>query len=382
MPGTRHTPSRVAFLMEQTLGHVTYTRNLQAADLSGFGITPTWLRVAYDRAAGLDRLPKIGSNWALRGSRRAWSAWRASGGARTFDAAFLHTQTIALLAPLIARRAPVVISLDATPANFDSIGAFYGHDARPGSALESAKTAIYRRVFRSATALTTWSQWAKDSLAADYGVKPEQVTVARPGINLALFPFGRMPHRDEHQGPLRILFVGGDFERKGGPLLLDCMEGELAQRCQLHLVTKAPVTPRSGVYVYNDIGPNDARLLELYRDADIFVLPTLADCLGVVIGEAMAAGLPMVTTTVGALPEVVQDGTSGILVSPNDKAGLATALLRLAREPELRRRMGQAGRTLAERSFDTRVTAEQIAAAITAGIERWHGERRRQHRAA
>src|SRR5579885_1933882 len=126
----------VAFVMEQALGHVTYARNLGQALAEIDGIEPRWLPIPYERSGWLDALPGIGGNWSLRASRRAWLALRAAGGAGAHDAIFYHTQTTALLAPLAARQAPVVISLDATPVNFDTVGAHYGHAASPGSRAE------------------------------------------------------------------------------------------------------------------------------------------------------------------------------------------------------------------------------------------------------
>jgi glycosyltransferase involved in cell wall biosynthesis len=363
-------PPRVGFVMEQALGHVAYTKNLQTAFPAGGRLSPVWLPVPDATGGPLDRLPGFRSNWTLRGSARAYATLRANGGPRRFDALFFHTQTVGLLAPLAARRTPVIVSLDATPLNFDSVGAYYNHHARPDSRAERIKRALYRRVFNSASALTTWSQWAKDSLRDDYGIDPERVTVVAPGTSLDLFPFGVTPRAADPGRPVRILFVGGDFERKGGPELLACMRAGLAERCELHVVTRQPVPETPGVHVYSNIGPNDPRLLALYRDADIFALPTHADCLAVVLGEAMAAGLPIVTTAVGAQPEAVRDGHSGIIIAPGDVDALGRALRRLADDPELRRAMGQEGRRIGEARFDARKNAERLAGVIEDGIAR------------
>jgi glycosyltransferase involved in cell wall biosynthesis len=362
---------RVGFLMEQTLGHVTYARNLQTAFAVEERLRPVWLPVSFSPGGALRWLPGPARSWAVRGSLQAYATLRRAGGPSRFDAVLFHTQSVALLAPLLARRVPVILSLDATPLNFDRVGLQYGHRARPGSPAERVKQALYRRVFRSAAALTTWSQWAKDSLRDDYGVDPNLVTVIHPGVDLALFPFGaarRAFDRDER--PVRILFVGGDFARKGGPLLLACMRDGLAARCELHVVTTQPVPPAPNVHVYHGLGPNDPRLLDLYRQADIFALPTYADCLAVVLAEAMAAGLPIVTTAVGAQAEAVQDGRSGFVVPPGDVTALGRALARLADDPVLRWAMGRAGREIAEARFDARTNAARLVDVIAGGIER------------
>jgi glycosyltransferase involved in cell wall biosynthesis len=80
--------------------------------------------------------------------------------------------------------------------------------------------------------------------------------------------------------------------------------------------------------------------LDLYRHASIFVLPSYNEGMPYAIVEAMAAGLPIIATDVGSIPEVVEDSVNGYLTSPGDAAALVSALLRLANSPELRRQMG------------------------------------------
>jgi glycosyltransferase involved in cell wall biosynthesis len=85
-------------------------------------------------------------------------------------------------------------------------------------------------------------------------------------------------------------------------------------------------------------------LVKQYRRAKIFVMPSFYETGGISVIEAMAFGLPVVATHAGGLAEVVEDGVTGILVPPGDSEALAEAVCRLLREPELRRRMGEAGR--------------------------------------
>jgi len=92
--------------------------------------------------------------------------------------------------------------------------------------------------------------------------------------------------------------------------------------------------------------------MALYARADIFTFPTLADTLPLVNMEAMASGLPVITTTVGALREEVDDGVTGFLVAPGDAVGLAEATLRLVTNPKLRRDMSAAARNRADQRFN------------------------------
>ena len=96
------------------------------------------------------------------------------------------------------------------------------------------------------------------------------------------------------------------------------------------------------------VGERKQALLER---ASVFVLPSYVENMPVSVLEAMAAGLPVVATSVGAIPEVVEDGVSGVLVPPRDAQALAQAIERVLADPQRRRRMGEAGRARAERDY-------------------------------
>jgi glycosyltransferase involved in cell wall biosynthesis len=93
------------------------------------------------------------------------------------------------------------------------------------------------------------------------------------------------------------------------------------------------------------------RAAEFYRDADIFVFPSIFEAMPIPPIEAMAAGLPVVATSVGGTPESVSDGETGILVDRGDAGALKRALERLIADPGLRSRFGVAGRRRAEERF-------------------------------
>ena len=106
------------------------------------------------------------------------------------------------------------------------------------------------------------------------------------------------------------------------------------------------------VTIRHDVGPNSEALRQLYADADLFVFPTRGDCLPLAVMEALTSGLPVITTTVGALPEAVTHGETGWIVPPDDPPALADALQTLAEDAALRSRLSiQATQTGSER-FD------------------------------
>jgi glycosyltransferase involved in cell wall biosynthesis len=353
--GSQHR-ARFAFVLEQTLGHVAHTANLERALAGTAWVDGTVVKLPFEPQGPLDRLPLLG-NWSLRASLMARSALRGRCRRCPLDAAFVHTQVAALLSVGVMRTVPTVVSLDATPVNFDDVGTAYGH--RRGSALvEVAKAAVNRRAFLAAAALVTWSRLAADSLAADYGVPASRIHVVPPGVDLERF----RPGDDERpEGLVRVLFVGGDFVRKGGPDLLAALQG--LPEAEVDVVTGSDVGPApAGVRcrVHRGLGPGDPELLALYRRADVFVLPSRGDCLPQVLAEAAASGLPLVATATGAMAELVRDGANGFLVPAGSPGELRAALRRLVERPDLRRAMGRASLELARREHDALANHRRI----------------------
>ncbi|MEP0885296.1 glycosyltransferase family 4 protein [Microcoleus sp. FACHB-SPT15] len=308
-----------------------------------------------------NRIPVIRNNWSLKCSLRARDAIEAAVRVQPLDALFLHTQTIALFAIPLMRHIPTVISLDATPINYDTIGAGYNHKVGGNGLLERGKFLWNQNTFNAATGLVTFCQWAKDSLVADYSVPAEKVTVIPPGVDMEEWHFGRgkAAHQNTTSGKVRLLFVGGDFDRKGGRTLIEAFRSGLMQNCTLDIVTKDTsvqdeLAGMDGVQVHCNLAANSTPLKELFAKADIFVFPTQADCLPHVVLEAMAAGLPIIATDVGALREQVEDGVNGLIVPPSDAGAVIAAVRALCGDETTRGRMAAASRRIAEERFDAR----------------------------
>jgi glycosyltransferase involved in cell wall biosynthesis len=98
----------------------------------------------------------------------------------------------------------------------------------------------------------------------------------------------------------------------------------------------------------------------LYRTADVFCLPTLGDCLPMVLSEAAAVGLPLVSTNVGAIGEIVHDGVNGLLVPPGEIEMLAQALGELAEDGQRREQMARAAQATASAAFDAAANARRL----------------------
>jgi alpha-maltose-1-phosphate synthase len=151
------------------------------------------------------------------------------------------------------------------------------------------------------------------------------------------------------------LFVGGDFPRKGGyDLLRAWTAGNFHQRSDLTLVTEWPIAAPlpAGVRQIKGIRGQTPEWSAAWRSADVFVMPTRNEAFGLVFQEAAAAGLPAVGTRLNAVPEIIEDGVTGILVTPGSIDEIATALDRLIGSAELRHAMGRAARRKIERDAD------------------------------
>jgi glycosyltransferase involved in cell wall biosynthesis len=112
--------------------------------------------------------------------------------------------------------------------------------------------------------------------------------------------------------------------------------------------------------VHRGLSHDGDSLRRLFLEADLFVLPTLADCTPLAITEAMACGLPVVSTRLAAIPEQVVHGETGLLVPPGDPGALARAVGALLDDQAHRRDLGSAGRARAERFYDGRRNARAL----------------------
>jgi glycosyltransferase involved in cell wall biosynthesis len=220
---------------------------------------------------------------------------------------------------------------------------------------------------------------ASDALAAellDAGEPAERVLVIPPGRDVAV-ELGRPP------GDLRLgrtaafLCVGNWVERKGILSLLDAFALLPPSAATLHLVGDEGAEPHYGERVRRRLSRPDlagrvvchgplsvSDVAALYAAADAFVLPSLKEPYGTVIGEAMAFGLPVVGWNAGNLPYLAEDGREGLIVQPSDTRALAAAMLRLAEDEPLRRRMGAAARERASSRPTWEDSARMLFAAL------------------
>ncbi|MCA9832091.1 MAG: glycosyltransferase family 4 protein [Dehalococcoidia bacterium] len=345
---TTRTRPKATFVGVTYAGWQTRQMNLARSVAADGRLDAAFHEVTGWRPGGLiERLPLPAS---IRGRLRAMEQARPLAAVPRPDIVWTSATELALpylwafLGPLDR---PLVVETDWTVDQQESMAqAYYGRPGRTGLSLRIARWRE-RRFLNRVDMFSPMSNWAADDLRR-LGVPDERIRVIHPGVDLDAWKPGCRVRSGER--PLRLLFVGGNFQRKGGDLLLDAMRGAFLGRCELDIVTRDPVPEAPGVRVHR-AEPNSPELRELYERADLFVMPTRAECFGQVAVEALASGLPVIVGKVGGTGDIVDDGATGWRIQP-DAPSLHAALEHALSVRECLPLMGARGRAVAEERFD------------------------------
>ena len=295
---------------------------------------------------------------------------------------------------------PVATDLERLPLRPDVIHAQHHLDAMTALAALPGVPAIYHchgavwrecpplhpRIHRYAAVTPTLAE----RLSVEYALAPERVRVVPNGVDLERFAVPARPPRAT--GPVTILCVARLIEQKGLVHLLDaCRELERRGVDFVCDVVGGPEEPLYTTY-HLELKRRHRRLglarrvrfagaqplaevLERMRRADLFVLPCVIaadgsrDITPNALIEAMAMGLPVVSTAIGGVPEIVEHGVSGLVVPPADASALADALEALVRDPQRSAALGAAARLRVEAKFDSAVNVRRYAE-LFAGVAR------------
>lgn len=232
----------------------------------------------------------------------------------------------------IDRKWPIVYVADAMYATVvDHYRKYQVLHRRARQQGEVVQRALLERVDRALLC----SQWAVDAACQTYGLDPDRLEAVPMGANLDTDPGFYQPTIN---GPLKLLFVGYDWERKGGPVLLDVWR-ELRRRtgdAELHIVGARPSEARAlaGVVIHGKIDKSDRteyeKLIHLYRRSNFLAMPSREEAFGIVYCEAAAFGRPVIAARTGGVGGVVDDDRTGLLLpldaSPADYADRILAL--------------------------------------------------------
>lgn len=233
---------------------------------------------------------------------------------------------------------------------------------------------LLRELCREAEFVVGVSDFSCDLLRQTCPDSADKITRVYNGIAMDQFPAAPI----EEFGPLRIISIGRLIEFKGFHHLINACEKLKKRGIDFHwtLVGEGPWREEldqrvaaAGIEKYVTFAgvQSQESVKRLLENSDVFCLPCIVDSKGAsdilptVITESMACSLPVVSTRLVGVPEMVVPEETGLLVEPKDDSALADALARLANDRELARRFGKAGRARAERVFELRETSRQLA---------------------
>jgi glycosyltransferase involved in cell wall biosynthesis len=237
-----------------------------------------------------------------------------------------------------------------------------------------------KKLMKRANALIAVSQYTKKELTEFYNISEEKIHVIYNGVDIQKFkPLSRNKTELRRELGLApsdrkmILFVGRLYSRKGLPTLLQAAQvvvkdfrntqfvisgGGFKQNEEKlrKLATQLGIEDNVSFVGYFP----DEKLPDLYAAADVFVLPALYENFPFAILEAMSTGLPVVSTRVGGIPELIVDKHSGLLIEPYDHEQLADAIIRLLQDSNFAEELGRKARQLVEEKFAWPLVTRQV----------------------
>ncbi len=311
-PGPPGRPLRVDFVNQGSsgsavLGHASVEHALRQAFAGSGSIDarfvslPPWTRL--QRAASADWPPLRrfdldlqALRWHLVESGRARRVVKGLLAERRPD--LLHVSSHVAALRIADLGVPYLVNVDATVEQWESMERFGRPRRRYSSRLLALSRRLERRAFQRAAAIVAMSEWTAEGVRR---VVPDaEVHVIHPGIDLQLYRPATPEERAGAGDLVRVLFVGGRFEEKGGRVLVAAMQPLLGRGFELDLVTAEPGVDTPYMR-WHQLNPGDPRLLRLFRLADVLCLPTYRDAVPWVVPEAFACGTPLIATGVGAL---------------------------------------------------------------------------------
>lgn len=220
--------------------------------------------------------------------------------------------------------------------------------------VKMAKWLLYSRLIKPG-AIIAWSQRARLSAIKQFTCKPEKIYVLPPFI-------GPRPDNIKDAGQkITIGFIGNDFERKGGPMLLEAFKILKGKYKNLHLNVITDRKIENGPGIKSSVKIERRELPDqFYSDCDIFILPTRADFFSMSILEAMSFGIPVITSNVYAMNEIINDGEDGFLIPPGDLEALLEKMSILIENKDLRKKMGAAAKNKTLQRFNPEITGKAL----------------------
>jgi glycosyltransferase involved in cell wall biosynthesis len=226
--------------------------------------------------------------------------------------------------------------------------------------------AMERAAIRTAALLTYPSPWAAESAVEHYGADPARIVRLSYGANLDTVPtaeeaLGRRLALRRASDRCRLLFIGKEWERKGGPLAVEALRALRASGVDAELAVvgarPAGLEGEPGLRLEGFLSKSDPAQAKRFRDllleSSFFFVPTRQECYGVVFCEAAAHGMPVVTTATGGTPGAVVEGESGFLLPPEaEGAAYAERIRAVFSDPDTYERQVRLARAAYDRELN------------------------------
>lgn len=218
-----------------------------------------------------------------------------------------------------------------------------------------------KNLFDQCTGIFPRSEWAAKSVIDDYNIKKAKISVTGAGVNHRMTP---LPHKS-YDGQ-SILFIGREFELKGGPLILEAFR--LARKklpsAQLVIIGCNPGINEEGVEIIGpiskDVPGGLALLMKYFSEASVFCLMSSFEAFGIAVVEAMQCGVPCVVPAKYAFPEIVIDGVTGRTLSEPDPIKLSEIFIEMLSNPGLLEQMGMDGKEHIRLNYSWSMAANRI----------------------
>ena len=372
----------VVFINENTLGHASYLLPFvaQLERHPELGIRPRVLnatplpdplRARADRTIpGLRRfgLDLHSARWRRLVSRHVRRQLDELRRQHRVDAVVVNTQSVALALADLAPQLPLFVCLDATFAQL-ARSPWFAPNAVSRALLPVTLAPIRgreRQLFRRAHHLLAWSQPVRESLADEYRVAPDRIKILPPSLEI---PAHREKRRAANRRP-QILFVGGDFRRKGGLVLSECFRMHFAGSCDLHLVTQSQIREEPGVFIHRGVSAQSPEWRRRWDEADVFIFPSTLETFGIVLVEALAFQVPVISAEVGAAREILDHGAAGILLPKITRKELAREIKSVLEHTDAARARAQLGWQRAREHFNLDTNTRRLAEWLHAAKQR------------
>lgn len=239
---------------------------------------------------------------------------------------------------------------------------------------------IEQRAIDRADLLVYSSHWAGNSAIHDFGAPAEKVAVFPFGANFpVVLPREEVIHRQPQPDRCELLFVGVEWVRKGGAIAFDTLVQLCAQGIDAHLTICGCVPPAGfehpNLTVIPFLDKNNpeqlGRMVQLYRDADFFLLPTRAECAAIAFCEASSFGVPSFTTDTGGIADFVENGVNGYRLSLEaGGAEFAVAIAQVLANPALYQQLRRTSRDLYEAKLNWDAWGTAVAELLYAKLSR------------